>query len=342
MSYKYTVGGTYKSRNRDELDKLRQKYIDTTQNYDPSKDTGYQEYAKMMREQGQLAMEDTVGKSTAATGGYGNSYAQTAGQQVYNDYARDISAAQDTYYDRALNRILGEMNMLQDRETADKAAWEEAYLNDITEAQKANDYSALAEIYGFEDEKAYKDSLRTELPEEELKKYINAASMGREKEYFNYLVDKGYNTDDLLLDAESYGYSEENTGGRTVVGRDKDGKAISGAIAITSDEINASIGGDWLDRTGENFHVSVEGDNYDVELGEIVENNDDNNDDNKNILAIANQMSGKSLFVYGNKLYYTNNGTVREVKKQKTSLRGDEYEKLIKAIRESQKTKAEG
>ena len=37
-------------------------------------------------------MEDTQGKAAALTGGYGSSYGQTAGQQVYNSYMNDLNS----------------------------------------------------------------------------------------------------------------------------------------------------------------------------------------------------------------------------------------------------------
>lgn len=328
MSYKYTVGGTYKSRNRDELDRLRQKYIDTTQNYDPSKDTGYQEYAKMMREQGQLATEDTVGKSAAATGGYGNSYAQTAGQQVYNDYARDITAAQDTFYDRALSRIAGEMNMLESREAADKAAWEEDYLDAISDAQRAGDTATLAKIYGYKDANEYKASLRTALPEEEVDNFIRALSEGKGDDYFDYLVDKGYNTDDLYTEASARSYRGDSGEGRILVGKDENGKAVQ---AVTSFELNDKIRGlkDSHD-VGEKFHVAVTGDNYDVQLGQKIE-------PTEGLRSIADQFTGKgdSLFVYNGTLYFTD-GTSTLIEVEAQSGKTDELDKLIQAIRKSQ------
>lgn len=325
MSYTYQRGGTYKSRNTEELEKLRNKYIDQSENYDPTKDNAYQEYASMMRDQGNKAMESAMARASANSGGYGNSYAQTVGQQVLNDYSKEIGAAQETYYDRAMNKILNQMNMLENRETADKAAWEEAYLNDITEAQKANDYSALAEIYGFDSEADYLDSLRTELPSEEVDNFINALSEGRGEEYFQYLEDKNYNTDNIYLEASARGYKGDAGDGRIVVAKDADDKAIT---AITSNAINSGIRGSKDSyETGEKFHISVTGDDYDVQLGEAA--------NDANVKAIADKMNGESLFIYNGILYHTAAGTVHAVEPQKG--RTDEYRNLIEAIREDLK-----
>lgn len=55
-------------------------------------DALYKRYRDSAVKNGQLAMEDTLGQVAALTGGYGNSYAQSAGQQAY---ARQLDALGD-------------------------------------------------------------------------------------------------------------------------------------------------------------------------------------------------------------------------------------------------------
>ena len=59
--------------------------------YDVNTDELYKQYMDKYSALGKKAMEDTIGKSTALTGGYANSYAQVAGQQAYNDYMSKAS-----------------------------------------------------------------------------------------------------------------------------------------------------------------------------------------------------------------------------------------------------------
>ena len=54
--------------------------------YDVNADALYQQVAQNYLRQGQQAMMDTMGQAAALTGGYGNSYAQTAGQQQYSEH----------------------------------------------------------------------------------------------------------------------------------------------------------------------------------------------------------------------------------------------------------------
>lgn len=165
MSYKYKRGEQYESRNRGTIENLSQQYADRSFEYDPNTDKAYQDYANMMRESGAKAMADTMGKATAASGGYDNSYAVTAGQQVYNDFAREIGAAQDDFYNQALARfetegniLLNKLSMAEQKEARDKANWEEDYAADLVNAEREGT-AALAKFYGFKDEAAYNDYL---------------------------------------------------------------------------------------------------------------------------------------------------------------------------------------
>ena len=76
--------------------------------YDVAKDPLYQQYKKQYTDLGKLAMEDTTGQAAALTGGYGNSYAQTVGQQTYNRYMQQLSAAVPELYNAAYNRYQAE------------------------------------------------------------------------------------------------------------------------------------------------------------------------------------------------------------------------------------------
>ncbi len=59
--------------------------------YDYATDPLYQQYAQNYQRMGRLAMQDTMGQAAALTGGYGNTYATTAGQQMYNQYMQDLN-----------------------------------------------------------------------------------------------------------------------------------------------------------------------------------------------------------------------------------------------------------
>lgn len=72
--------------------------------YDLDKDAFYQQYADKHMEQARLAMADTMGQAAAMTGGYGNSYAQSVGQQAYNAQLDKLNDIAPDLYQAALER----------------------------------------------------------------------------------------------------------------------------------------------------------------------------------------------------------------------------------------------
>lgn len=94
--------GTYDQQITDVFNKIvnRDKFT-----YDLNSDSLYQQYKDQYVQQGKLAMQDAAGQAATATGGYGNTYAETVGQQTYQAYLQNLndkvpelySMAQDQY-----------------------------------------------------------------------------------------------------------------------------------------------------------------------------------------------------------------------------------------------------
>ena len=80
--------------------------------YDLDGDALYQQYKNQYLQQGKLAMQDTMGQAAALTGGYGNSYAQTVGQQAYHGYLGQLNAVVPELYSLARSRYTREGNDL--------------------------------------------------------------------------------------------------------------------------------------------------------------------------------------------------------------------------------------
>lgn len=101
-------GGTWTDNLNDTINQIlnREKF-----SYDLNGDMLYQQYKDQYTTQGKLAMMDTMGQAAAMTGGYGNSYAQTAGQQAYQGYLQQLNdvvpelygMAQDQYNQEGQN-----------------------------------------------------------------------------------------------------------------------------------------------------------------------------------------------------------------------------------------------
>ncbi len=60
--------------------------------YDVNADPLYRQYKEMYMKNGEKAMLDTVGAVSALTGGYGSSYAVSAGNESYNDYLNKLNS----------------------------------------------------------------------------------------------------------------------------------------------------------------------------------------------------------------------------------------------------------
>lgn len=80
--------------------------------YDLNGDALYQQYKDQYTRQGKLAMQDTMGQAASLTGGYGNSYAQTVGQQTYDQYLGRMNDVIPELYSLARSRYEQEGNDL--------------------------------------------------------------------------------------------------------------------------------------------------------------------------------------------------------------------------------------
>lgn len=87
---------------------------------------------------GDRAMRDTMGKAAAMSGGYSNSYAQTAGQQAYNAYLQELNSQAPDFYAAAYEkykdedtRLLNEINNVNTLRKNDYSLWEDAYKREL-------------------------------------------------------------------------------------------------------------------------------------------------------------------------------------------------------------------
>lgn len=76
--------------------------------YDLNGDALYQQYKDQYQSLGRQAMADTMGNATALTGGYGNSYAATVGNQAYQRYLQQLNDIVPELYQQAYNRYTQE------------------------------------------------------------------------------------------------------------------------------------------------------------------------------------------------------------------------------------------
>ena len=83
---------SYTNRWKDQMDSILNNILNRKEfSYDVKADPLFQQYRDQYLRNGQLAMRDTMGQAAQLTGGYGNSYAQQAGQQTYNSYVQGLT-----------------------------------------------------------------------------------------------------------------------------------------------------------------------------------------------------------------------------------------------------------
>ena len=109
----------YRSQWQTQLEEiLRQISSREPFTYDPAADPLYGAARDNYQRQGRLAMADTMGQAAALTGGYGNSYAVTAGQQAYQNQLGKLSDLLPQLYQLALSRYDRAGEALQNRYSA--------------------------------------------------------------------------------------------------------------------------------------------------------------------------------------------------------------------------------
>ncbi len=113
--------------NRQQMEEVMQRILNREDfSYDMNADALFQQYKDKFAKQGRLAMEDAIGKAAALTGGYGNSYAQSVGQQAYYDRLGQLDGIVPELYSLAKQKhdaegdaLWNQYNLLAGREADD-------------------------------------------------------------------------------------------------------------------------------------------------------------------------------------------------------------------------------
>ena len=119
--------GEISSKYTELVDQVMNQYLNRDKfSYDVNGDALYQQYKDQYINQGKMAMMDTMGQAAAMTGGYGNSYAQSVGQQAYQGYLQQLNDKVPELYQLALDQynregenLLNQYGLLSDRENKD-------------------------------------------------------------------------------------------------------------------------------------------------------------------------------------------------------------------------------
>ena len=113
--------------------------------YDVNADALYKQYKDRYVDLGQKAMMDTMGQAAKLTGGYGNSYAQMAGQQAYQSYLQGLTDKIPELYQLAYDRynqqgadLYQRYGLLNTQEQNAFNQWQNAYNRWLAEREYAS------------------------------------------------------------------------------------------------------------------------------------------------------------------------------------------------------------
>lgn len=122
----------YQSAYGDAIAALESKLQGRSFSWNPEADELYRKYRDRYTRLGKLAMKDSVGQSAALTGGYGNSYAQAAGQQAYDAWLQKLNDAELELAEAAYGRyrdegedLTGALERLTEAEQEDYGRWQD-------------------------------------------------------------------------------------------------------------------------------------------------------------------------------------------------------------------------
>ncbi len=118
--------------------------------YDVNGDALYQQYKDSYMRQGKIAMQDAMGQAAAMTGGYGNSYAASVGNQAYQSYLQQLNDRIPELYQLALDRYNTERQDLYNQ----YGLLENAYNREHDTFNEG--YSRLQDAYGIASDNYYK------------------------------------------------------------------------------------------------------------------------------------------------------------------------------------------
>jgi len=182
--------GEYQSTWQDQLNETLQQILNREKfSYDLNGDALYQQYKDQYVTQGKMAMMDTMGQAQAMTGGYGNSYAQSVGQQAYQAHLQELNDKIPELYQLALNKY-----QMEGDELKDQAA--------LMAQQEEQDYGRYRDQVG--DWQAERDYLAGRYDTERDYDYGKWAD-GRDFAYTQFADDRAYNYQvgrDKIADAQ--------------------------------------------------------------------------------------------------------------------------------------------
>ena len=219
--------GEYQSQWQSQLDAVMDKILNREKfSYDMNADALYQQYKGQATTQGKQASMDVMGQAAALTGGYGNSYAQTVGQQTYQGYLQNLNDKIPELYQLAMDQynqegdaLIQQYGMYADREEQDYGRYRDQvgdynteldYLTGRYDAERDYDYGKYA------DDRAYQYQLdRDKKADEQWQAEFDEAKRQYDQEYAlaNGSASGGSSGGSSGSSSDGYYESNDSTGG---------------------------------------------------------------------------------------------------------------------------------
>ena len=111
--------------------------------YDLNADPLYQQYKEQYQSMGNQAMQEAQANATALTGGFANSYAETAGTQAYMSYMQQLQSLVPQLYGQARSDFDNDMSNLYNQANLYSGLGQQAYAewsDKLTNAMNNRDY----------------------------------------------------------------------------------------------------------------------------------------------------------------------------------------------------------
>ena len=185
--------GGYQSKYGSQIaDLLQQLQNRPAFEYDVGTDPVYLQLRDQWKRDGLMAMEDTMGQAAQLTGGYGNSHAQMAGQQVYNDHLRQVNEmvpelkeAARADYDADTDALLRQYGLLMEQDSGDYARW----MDEISRQQRQEELEYQRGRDELADQR-YEDELKYQQGRDEVadQRYQDELAYGRQQQNYDRLL----------------------------------------------------------------------------------------------------------------------------------------------------------
>lgn len=184
--------GDFKYANQGQLDQIMQSILNRQPfSYDFNEDAFYQQYKDKYMQQGKLAMQDAMGQAAAMTGGYGNSYAQSVGQQAYQGHLQQLNDMIPELYQLALNKYNHEGQRLQDQYSMLRDDYEREYGVHSDKYDKLLDALSIAKGDYYDREALFRS-------EQDTKNNLIRQEFEDAMAILNYNADQEKNDDDVI------------------------------------------------------------------------------------------------------------------------------------------------